>query len=71
MPALEAPAGDVALLAAVGRVLEAGLEDLLRVGVGWQFELKVFIAGERVDELVLLLGGLHCGYLAVWIQYTE
>lgn len=64
VPALEAPAGDIALLAAVGRILEAGLEDLLRVGVGRQFKLEVFIASERVDELVLLLSGLHCG---IWL----
>lgn len=64
VPALEAPAGDVALLTAVRRILEAGLEDLLRVGIGWQFKLEVFIPSERVNELVLLLGGLHSG---IWL----
>lgn len=64
MPPLEAPGADIALLTTVGRVLEAGLEDLLRVGVGWELDYQVFIAGERVDELVLVLGGLHCG---IWV----
>lgn len=59
MPALEAAAADVALLAAVGRVLEAGLKDLLRVSVWGQFEFEVFIKSERIDELVLLLVRLH------------
>lgn len=60
MPAFEAAVADVALLAAVGRVLEAGLKDLLRVSVWGQFEFEVFIKSERIDELVLLLVRLHC-----------
>lgn len=65
VPALEAAAADVALLAAVGRVLEAGLKDLLRVGVWGQFELEVFITSEGIDELVLLLIRLHFEYNVV------
>lgn len=65
VPALEAAAADVALLAAVGRVLEAGLKNLLRVGVWGQFELEVFIKSERIDELVLLLVRLHCECIVV------
>lgn len=72
VPALEASASDVALLAAVGRILEAGLKDLLRVGIGGEFELEVLIAGERVDEFVLLLARLHCsGYLAAQARQIQ
>lgn len=65
VPALEAAAADVALLAAVRRVFEAGLKNLLRVGVWGQFELEVFIKSEGIDELVLLLIRLHFEYNVV------
>lgn len=63
MPTLKAAAGDIALLTAVGRMLVAGLENLLRESVGWQFKFEVLISRERIDELMLLLVRPHCEYL--------